>query len=134
MALGLIKTTERVTLVCTSDPALGGDSDEWKRLETVKSAKKKGATLVTVRALNDREVMRCAASFRSIDFEKVDEESTLQLAEAMARIVELAFISAEEGGETCTNVDTVLQAIRTGPLVSLGSWILNESGTGADPT
>jgi len=134
MALGLIKTTERAELVCKSDPAIGKDSDEWTEADKAKGAKKKGATVVTVRALNDREIMRCGSAFRLIDFEAMDEGATLHLADAMEKVVALAFVKVEESGETCENVDTVLQAIKTGPLISLGSWILAASSTGADPT
>ena len=132
MALGLIKTTESAELVCSSDPVIGGDTDEW--VESTKVAKKKGATVITVRALNDREIMRCSAAFQAIDFDSHDAASTLQLADAMERIVEVAFICCEEGDDRTEEVDGVLHAIRTGPLISLGSWILNASGMGADPT
>jgi hypothetical protein len=134
MALGLIKTTERVDLVCSSDPAIGKDSDEWVEVDKAKGAKKKGATIVTVRALNDREVMRCAESFQAIDFDSKDARSTIQLAEAMERIVSTAFIRCVENGSTTEDADAVLHAIKTGPLISLGSWILSASGMGADPT
>lgn len=134
MALGLIKTTERAELVCKSDPAIGEESDEWVEVDKAKGARKKGATIVTVRALNDREVMRCSESFRSIDFEAADEAATLQLAEAMERIVSVAFVQCVEGKETCQDVDLVLQSIKIGPLLSLGSWVLGVSGMGADPT
>ena len=134
MALGLIKTTERAELVCKSDPAIGEDSDEWMESDKAKGAKKKGATVVTVRPLNDREIMRCGSVFRRIDFEAMDESATLSLAEAMEKVVSLAFIKVEESGETCESVDTVLQAIKVGPLISLGSWILAASSTSADPT
>jgi len=138
MALGLIKITERAELVCHSDPTIGKDSDEWVEVDkakgAAKGAKKKGATVVTVRALNDREVMRCSSAFREIDFDDLGEASTLQLAEAMERIIALAFVKAEENGETCEDVDVVLHSIKLGPLISLGSWVLNASGMGADPT
>jgi len=134
MALGLIKTTERVELVCNSDPAIGKDSDEWVEVTKAKAAKTKGATIVTVRALNDREVMRCSAAFQTIDFEKQDADSTLQLADAMETIVSTAFIQCAENGSTTEDIDVVLHAIKTGPLIALGSWILTASGMGADPT
>ena len=138
MALGLIKITERAELVCHSDPTIGKDSDEWVEVDkakgAAKGAKKKGATVVTVRPLNDREVMRCSSAFREIDFEDLGEASTLQLAEAMERIIALAFVKAEENGEICEDVDVVLHSIKLGPLISLGSWVLNASGMGADPT
>lgn len=134
MALGLIKTTERAELVCNSDPAIGKDSDEWVEVDKAKGAKKKGATVVTVRALNDREMMRCSPAFRLIDFETMGEESTLQLAEAMERIVSLAFVKAEEGDEVCQDVDVVLHSIKLGPLIALGSWVLHASGAKNDPS
>jgi len=138
MALGLIKVTERAELVCHSDPTIGKDSNEWVEVDkakgAAKGAKKKGATVVTVRALNDREVMRCSPAFREIDFETLGEESTLQLADAMETIVSLAFVKVEENGETCEDVDAVLHSIKLGPLIALGSWILNASGASGDPT
>tara|TARA_R100000808_G_scaffold23803_1_gene53351 strand:- start:613 stop:1017 length:405 start_codon:yes stop_codon:yes gene_type:complete len=134
MALGLIKTTERVDLVCKSDPAIGKDSDEWVEVDKAKGAKKKGATVVTVRALNDREMMRCSSSFQAIDFEKQDADSTLQLAAAMEKVVETAFVRCTESEETTEDVEVVLHSIKTGPLLTLGSWILNASGMGSDPT
>ena len=134
MALGLIKTTERAELVCSSDPVIGKDSDEWVEVDKAKGAKKKGATVVTVRALNDREMMRCSPAFRLIDFESMGEESTLHLAEAMERIVSLAFVKVEESGEVCEDVDVVLHSIKLGPLIALGSWVLQASGAQGDPT
>jgi hypothetical protein len=134
MALGLIKTTERAELVCSSDPAIGKDSDEWVEVDKAKGAKKKDATIITVRALNDREVMRCSSAFQAIDFESRDAKSTLQLADAMETIVTAAFIRCAENGTTTEDVDVVLHSIKTGPLISLGSWILSASGMGGDPT
>ena len=134
MALGLIKTTERADLVCNSDPSIGKDSDEWVEVDKVKGAKKKGATVITVRALNDREVMRCSSAFQAIDFDKQDAGSTLQLAEAMETIISTAFIQCAENGTTTEDVEVVLHSIKTGPLIALGSWILSASGMGADPT
>jgi len=134
MALGLIKTTERADLVCKSDPSIGKDSDEWVEVDKAKGAKKKGATVITVRALNDREVMRCSSAFQSIDFDKQDASSTLQLAEAMETIIATAFIQCAENGTTTDDVEVVLHSIKTGPLIALGSWILSASGMGADPT
>jgi len=134
MALGLIKTTERVELVCNSDPAIGKDSDEWIEVTKAKGAKKKGATVVTVRALNDREIMRCSSAFQVIDFENRDAEATLQLAAAMEQVVTAAFVRCTEDGDATEDVEVVLHSIKTGPLLTLGSWILNASGMGSDPT
>ena len=134
MALGLIKTTERVDLVCNSDTAIGKDSDEWIEVDKAKGAKKKGATVVTVRALNDRENMRCSSAFQEIDVEHRDAEATLQLADAMERVITAAFVRCTEDGDATEDVDVVLHAIKTGPLITLGSWVLNASGMGADPT
>ena len=138
MALGLIKVTERAELVCHSDPTIGKDSNEWVEVDkakgAAKGAKKKGATVVTVRALNDREIMRCSPAFREIDFETLGEESTLQLADAMETIVSTAFVRCAENGSTTEDIDVVLHAIKTGPLIALGSWILTASGMGVDPT
>lgn len=134
MGLGLIKTTERVELVCSSDPAVGRESDEWVEIDEAKGAKDKGASVVTVRALNDREIMRCSTAFAEIDFDSASTESTLQLADAMSRAVALAFIRCDEGDGSTESADVVIQALKTGPLISLGSWILSASGMGADPT
>jgi len=134
MGLGLIKTTERVELVCSSDPAVGRESDEWIEIDEAKGARKKGASVVTVRALNDREVMRCSSAFAAIDFEDSSTESTLLLADAMARAVSLAFVRCDEGDGSTESADVVIQALKTSPLITLGSWILSASGMGADPT
>ena len=134
MALGLIKTTEQAALVCKSDPAIGEETDEWVEVSKAKGAKKKGATIVVVRALNDRELMRCSGTFRSIDYDSVGEASTLQLAEAMENVISAAFIRCEDGMDVCEEVDVVLQSIKLGPLLALGSWVLAASGMGADPT
>ena len=87
-----------------------------------------------LRALNDREVMRCSSAFQAIDFDKQDAGSTLQLAEAMETIISTAFIQCAENGTTTEDVEVVLHSIKTGPLIALGSWILSASGMGADPT
>ena len=134
MALGLIKTTESVELVCKSDPAIGKETDEWVEVDKAKGARKKGATIVTVRALNDREILRCSTAFQAIDFESKDTQSTVQLADAMEKIVSVAFIRCAENGDATEDVHIVLHSIKTGPLISLGSWILASSGVGSDPT
>lgn len=133
MALGLIKTSERASVVCNSDPAISGDTDEWTEVDNSKAHK--DATVIVVRALNDREVMRHSASFREINFEEAgDSASTLQLADAMAAIVRAAFVECREGDETSTDADAVIHAMRIGPLISLGSWVLAASGMTGDPT
>tara|TARA_R110000824_G_scaffold11125_2_gene48374 strand:+ start:3194 stop:3598 length:405 start_codon:yes stop_codon:yes gene_type:complete len=134
MTLRLIKTTEHAELVCKSDPAIGEETDEWVDVSKAKGAKKKGATIIVVRALNDRELMKCSGTFRSIDYESVGEASTLQLAEAMEKVISASFVRCKEGKEVCEDVDVVLQSLKLGPLLALGSWVLAASGLGTDPT
>jgi hypothetical protein len=130
--LGLIKISEEIDLVCKSDPAVGEESDEW----TPKNGHK-GATVVTVRALNDRQLLRLSGVFvglEDIDPDSPDPERTADFADAMERVVRLAFVRCTEGADVCFDASTVVEAMKVGPLVSLGSYVLTESGTGGDPT
>jgi len=130
--LGLIKIKDEIELCCESDEAIGGDSDNW----TVRNGHK-GATVIRVRPLNDREMLKLSSSFITMgqmDPEAVTPEQTLAFAAAMENVIRAAFVSCTEGEETTTDADRVLEALRMGPLISLGSYILNESGAGVDPT
>jgi hypothetical protein len=130
--LGLIKIKDEIELCCDSDKAIGGDTDAW----TVRNGQK-GATVIRVRALNDREMLRLSSSFLTmgeLDPEAVTPDQTLEFAAAMERVIRAAFVSCSEGDETTKDADLVLASLRLGPLISLGSYILNESGADADPT
>ena len=130
--LGLIKIKDEIELCCESDEAIGGDTDAW----TVRNGQK-GATVIRVRPLNDREMLRLSSSFvemGDMNPEDVTPDQTLAFAAAMENVVRAAFVSCTEGDETTTDADLVLEAMRIGPLVALGSYILNESGADVDPT
>jgi len=129
--IGLIKVTDTIDLCCDSDPAVGGEGDGWQ----VKNGAK-GATVVTVRALNDREMLRLSGLFRG--FETEDGTPTANAAadfgDAMAEVVRAAFVRCAEGDEVTTDPGPVLEAIKLGPLIGLGNFILEASGHTADPT
>lgn len=130
--LGLIKTDEKLELVCQSDPAIGGEGDTWE----LKNGHK-GCTVITIRVLNDRELLRLSSSFAGMEAEgesNFTADQTLEFAAAMERIVRAAFVSCAEGEVTTKDADLVVQSLRIGPLIGLGSFILNESGATADPT
>jgi len=130
--LGLIKTDEKLDIVCTSDPSLGGEGDGWEL--------KNGhtdCTVITIRALNDRELLRLSGSFAGMEPETPGDFSakqTLEFADGMELIVRAAFVSCTEGEVTTTDADLVIESLKIGPLIGLGSFILNESGATADPT
>ena len=113
--------------MCQSDPAVGGDTDEW----TVKNGHT-GATIVTVRALNDRQLLRVSSAFRGLDEldpASFDSDKTADFADAMERVVRLAFVRCTEGSDVCFDASTVVEAMKVGPLVALGSYVLAQSGT-----
>jgi len=130
--LGLIKIKDEIDLCCESDPAIGKNSDAW-----VPRAKQKNATVIRVRPLNDRELLKLSSQFvkmGSIDASEVTPDQTLEFAAAMEEVVKAAFISCTEGKETTADVELVIKSLRIGPLISLGTYILNESGAAPDPT
>jgi len=130
--LGLIKTTETLALVCSSDPTVGGDTDEW-----IPAAGHAGATVVTIRPLNDRQLLRLSGAFehlQGVDPQSMDTAKTLEFADAMERIVRAAFVRCAEGEAVTEDVDRVVESMRLGPLIGLGSFVLSESGSSVDPT
>jgi len=130
--LGLIKTRDTIDLCCKSDPAIGGESDEWE----VKNGHT-GATVVTIRPLNDREMLRLSGPFGEMaeaSEDAVTAGQTLAFAEAMAGVVRAAFVACAEGDDTTEDPAVVLEAMRIGPLIGLGSYILSASGSNVDPT
>tara|TARA_Y100001963_G_scaffold124085_1_gene174587 strand:- start:13 stop:405 length:393 start_codon:yes stop_codon:yes gene_type:complete len=130
--LGLIKVKDEIDLCCESDPAIGGESDAW----TVRNGHA-GATVVRVRPLNDREMLRLSSAFvhmGEMEPDAVTPAQTLEFTAAMENVIRAAFVSCTEGDQTTTDVDLVITSLKMGPLIALGSYILNESGGDADPT
>ena len=117
------------------DPAVsGGTSGEPGGVPDLEGLEVRAIRVRVADALNDRELMKCSGTFRSIDYESVGEASTLQLAEAMEKVISASFVRCKEGKEVCEDVDVVLQSLKLGPLLALGSWVLAASGLGTDPT
>jgi len=82
-------------------------------------------------------MLRLSSSFVAMgemNPEDVTPDQTLAFAAAMENVIRAGFVSCTEGDETTTDADLVLEAMRIGPLVALGSYILNESGADVDPT
>ena len=130
--MGLIKIKDEIDLCCASDPAIGGDSDEWTPANG-----QKGATVIRVRPLNDREMLKLSSAFimmEQVDVDDVTPDQTLTFAAAMENVVRAAFVSCTEGKDTTTDCDLVIGSLRIGPLIGLGTFILNESGAETDPS
>lgn len=130
--LGLIKIKDEIDLCCESDPAIGGDTDGW-----IPRKGHKGATVIRIRPLNDRELLQLSSQFvhmGTLDPQSVTPAQTLEFASAMEDVIRAAFVSCTEGKDTTEDCDLVIKSLRMGPLISLGSYILNESGADQDPT
>lgn len=124
--LGLTKVSERVALVCSSDPAVGEEGDEWRA--ATPADKEAGATVVTIRALSTLETLKLMPLLNAASG---DETPLLEIYSAYIATIKAAFVSVAEGGAESKDADCA-DKLSMGQVLTLGALVLKESQP--DPT
>lgn len=134
--LGLTRTSERADLVWTGDRGLRAPDDDgnghvWRRAMPSEDER---ATVIRVRALNSREMLRAGLALRAVGEGPAGAESEYltALADGMAAVCRMAVVEVREGAALAG--PEALDWLAPAALIALGSWVLAESGASTDPT